>query len=241
MENKRVELTPIEKEIDVLLVKSCRYLQTYRSIEALRVLNQAQVMVEENEVKWQVKAALYRNKGQAFYQQGQFDEAMQSFIQSYDIAEDGNDKAAAAGIIAGYYLQAGNKTAAMEYADRALNTATAPELFSQPYQIKGGIAIVEGDYPKALELMNKAAALAEDSHCIAELAMIIMDISVIFMKMGRKKTALSEIYRAERYVKESRNLDLYMRCAIRRAKILYSMGKDEEAKKLVCALDEQKC
>ena len=138
-------------------------------------------------------------------------------------------------------MQAGNKVAAIEYAEKALKTATAPELLSRPYQIKGGIAIEEGDYPKALELMNKAAELAEENHCVTDLAMIIMDISVVYMKMGRKETALSEIYRAERYVKECRNLNLYMRCAIRRAKILYSMGKDEEAKKLVCALEEQKC
>ena len=104
----------------------------------------------------------------------------------------------------------------------------------------GGIAIEDGDYPKGLELMNKAAEKAEQAHCLTELAMIIMDISVIFSKMGRLETALSEIYRAERYVKECRNWDLYLRCAIRRAKILYRMGRDEEAKKLVCALEEHK-
>ena len=69
--------------------------------------------------------------------------------------------------------------------------------------------------------------------------MIIMDISAIYMKMGLNETALSEIYRAERYVKECRNLDLYRQCAIRSAKILYMMGKDEEAKRLVMAIDEQ--
>ena len=241
METILIELTPIEKEIDALLGKSGFYLQTYRAIDAQKVLIVALDMIENNEVKWQVKAAVYRNMGQALYQQGSFDEAMKFFNQSYDVPEDGNDKAAAAGLIAGYYLQAGNKVAAIEYAEKALKTATAPELLSRPYQIKGGIAIEEGDYPKALELMNKAAELAEENHCVTDLAMIIMDISVVYMKMGRKEIALSEIYRAERYVKECRNLDLYMRCAIRRAKILYSMGKDEEAKKLVCALEEQKC
>lgn len=178
--------------------------------------------------------------GQALFQMGRFDDAMRFFIQSYDVIEDGDGKAAAAGLIAGYYLQEGKKQEALEYADKALQTARAPELKSKPYQIQGGVAIIEGDYNKALELMNKAAELAEESHCITDLAMIIMDISVIFMKMGRKETALSEIYRAERYVKECRNLDLYIRCAIRRAKILYLMGKDDEAKKLICALEEQK-
>lgn len=240
MMNQPIELTPIEKEIDCLLGKSGFYLQTYRAIDAENVLKQALDKADNNDVQWQVKAAVYRNMGQALFQMGQYEEAMKFFAQSYEVMEDGNDKAAAAGIIAGYYLQEGKKQEALEYAEKALQTAKAPELISRPYQIQGGVAIDEGDYPKALKLMNKAAELAEESHCITDLAMIIMDISVIFMKMGRKETALSEIYRAERYVKECRNLDLYMRCAIRRAKILYAMGKDEEAKKLICALEEQR-
>ena len=164
MIEKPIELTPIEKEIDALLGKSGFYLQTYRAIDAQNVLAQALNMIESNEVKWQVRAAVYRNMGQALYQQGKFDEGMSFFIKSYDVLEDGNDKAAAAGLIAGYYLQEGNKVVANEYAEKAMKTATAPELLSRPYQIQGGIAIEEGDYPKALELMNKAAALAEESH-----------------------------------------------------------------------------
>lgn len=43
-----------------------------------------------------------------------------------------------------------------------------------------------------------------------------------------------------RYIKESHNFDLFQRCAIRRAKILYKMGRDEDAKNLIATLDEQK-
>ena len=223
-----------------MLGKSCIYLQTYRAIDAENVLRQALNKAENNDVQWRVKAAVYRNMGQALFQMGRFDDAMRFFTQSYEVIEDDDEKAASAGLIAGYYLQEGKKHDALEYAEKALQTAKAPELMSRPYQIQGGVAIEDGDFPKALELMNKAAELAEESHCITDLAMIIMDISVVFMKMGRKETALSEIYRAERYVKECRNPDLYMRCAIRRAKILYAMGKDEEAKRIICALEEQK-
>ena len=235
------EMTPIEKEIDALLQKSIFYLQTYRAIDTQNVLQQAMRLMEGNKVQWQIEAAVYRNMGQTLFQMGNFDNAMGFFLRSYDVLEDGNDKAAAAGIIAGYYLQEGKKQKAMEYAKKALQTATAPELMSHPYQIQGGIALEDEDYPKAIEMFNKAAELAESNHCTIELAMIIMDLSVVYIRMGMLETALSEIFRAERYVKECRNLDLYMRCAIRRAKILYYMGRDEEAKKLICALEEQKC
>ena len=52
--------------------------------------------------------------------------------------------------------------------------------------------------------------------------------------------ALSEMFRAERYAKESRNLDLMFRFVVRRAKVMFKMGKNEEAKALIMALDEQK-
>lgn len=235
-----IEPTPIEKEIEVLLGKSAFFLQTYRAIEALNVLQQAQELTEGKNVKNQIRAILCRNKGQTQFQLGKIDDAMSNFILSYETFEDDNDKAAAAGLIADYYMQIGKRQESKDYANKSIALAKAPELMAHPYQLLGGIALEEGDFPKALELMNKAAEKAETAHCLTDLAMIIMDMSVIFLKMGYLETALSEIYRAERYIKECRNWDLYLRCAIRRAKILYKMGRNEEAKSLVCALEEHK-
>ena len=65
-------------------------------------------------------------------------------------------------------------------------------------------------------------------------------MAAVYYEMGKLEIALSEMFRAERYAKESRNLDLMFRFVVRRAKIMYKMGKDEEAKKLIMALDEQK-
>lgn len=236
---QETDLNEVEKRIDALLGKAGFYLQTYRSIDALNILREARRILDGSDVRNQVRAVLYRDFGRAYVQSGNLGEGLKSFIQSYEAFEDNNDKASAAGMIAGYYLRDGKVREADEYAEKALQLATAPELLSAPYQIKGGIAIVEEDYPRAIELMTKAAEYAERSHCITDLAMIIMDLSVIFMKMGMQETALSEVYRAERYVKECHNLDLYLRCAIRRAKILFIMGKDSEAKELIMALDEQ--
>lgn len=121
------------------------------------MLQQAQALSEREEVRASIRAVIYRNMGQALFQTGNFDDAMSYFIRSYETFDDDNDKAAAAGLIAGYYLQEGKKDEARNYAEKALRLAKAPELISQPYQIMGGIAIEEGDLPKALELMTKAA------------------------------------------------------------------------------------
>lgn len=239
MTSELIDPTPIEKEVSGYLQKAGFFLQTYRAIDAMAVLSPALHIVEGNQVSSQIKAAVFRDMGQAQIQMDQMEEGLRFFIRSYETLENLNDKSAAAGMIAGYYLRDGKLDLAEEYAHKAQEKATAPELLAGPYHILGGIAARKGNYPKSIELLNKAAELAEDSHCISDLAMIIMDLSTIFMKMDLKETALSEIYRAERYVKECHNLDLYVRCAVRRAKILLVMGKEKEAKELIMALDEQ--
>lgn len=235
-----IELTALDQKINALVYKAGYYLQTYRGIDALNVLAEAHKMMEGQEVHWRVRTAVLKNTGQAYIQLGQFEKGLVCFAQSYDIIEDGDDKAAVAGHLAGYFLRAGRLEEAMRWADKALETATEPDLKARPYQIKGGIAAEDGNYPKAIELLNKAAYYAEVSHCLTDMAMIISDIAAVFDRMGKLETALSEMFRAERYAKESRNLDLMFRFVVRRAKLMYKMGKDEEAKALIMTLDEQK-
>ena len=239
-EDVYVDYNSTEKEIDGLLKKVGFYLQTYRSLDAMPLLDEALRKSESQDVRWQLKATVYRLIGEAQSQMGNADKAISFFFQMYDIQEDDNDKAATASMIADHYYRLGNKAKALELAKKSLETAKDPVLFIHPYRIQGAIASEEGDYTGAIELMNKAAHYAEETHCVTDLAMTIMDISATFMSMDKIETALSEIYRAERYVKECRCLELYMRCAVRRAHILYRMGKDDEAKALIIALDNQK-
>lgn len=235
-----MDLTPLEKEIDALLSKSVYYIQTYRAIDALNVLSEAQRMMNGQSVHWRIRTAVLKNTGQAYIQSGQLEKGLAYFAQSYDIIEDSDDKAAAAGHLAGYFLRDGKLEEAMKWADKALETVKVADLMIGPYQIKGGIAAAQGDYPKAIELLNQAAAYAEEAHCLTYLAMVISDLAAVYNEMGRMEIALSEMFRAERYAKESRNLDLMFRFVVRRAKIMYKMGKDEEAKALIMTLDEQK-
>ncbi len=230
----------IEKQLEELLKQSGYFLMTYRSIDALKVLQDAIPLVDTHKVPCQMKAAVFRNIGQAYMQMGKQEEGLPFLIRSYETLEDRNEKAAGAVMIAKYYLRDGKLDLAVEYAAKAQDLATEPDMLADSLHLQGGIADYKGDYPKAVEMMTRAAELAENAHCTMELAIIIMDLSTVFYKMGMKETALSEIYRAERYVKECHDLDLFMRCAVRRARILFAMGMDEEAKKLIIALDEQK-
>ncbi len=240
MNDEIIDLTPLEQKINALIFKAGYFIQTYRALDALNVLAEAHRKMDGQEVHWRVRTAVLKNTGQAYIQLGQFEKGLACIAQSYDIIENENEKAGAAAHLAGYFLRDGRLDEAMKWAEKALETATDPDLKAGPYQIKGGIAVEEGDYPKAIELLNKAAAYAEESHCLTDLATIISDLATVFMLMGKLETALSEMFRAERYAKESRNLDLMFRFAVRRAKLMYKMGKDEEAKALIMTLDEQK-
>ncbi len=240
MKDVIIELTPLDQKVNALLYKAGYYLHTYRGIDALNVLMEAHRMMEGQSVHWRVRTAVLKNTGQAYIQLRQYEKGLACFAQSYDIIEDGDNKAAEAGHLAGCFLRDGRFEEAMKWADKALETVTEKELMAGPYQIKGGIAAAQGDYPKAIELLNQAAAYAEEAHCLTDLAMVISDLAAVYNEMGRMEIALSEMFRAERYAKESRNLDLMFRFVVRRAKIMYKMGKDEEAKALIMTLDEQK-
>lgn len=236
---KPIDLSPAEKQIDELLQQSGLYLQTYRAIDAMRVLKIAQDIVLKNNVRWQLKSPLFSNIGNAYIQMGDLNNGIEYLKKAYECNEDGNNKAALAITIASYLYRSGDRMKALEYADKGMETATALELKAACCHIQGAVAAIEEDYPKAIELFNKAVELSEQAHCLSDMAMYILDISAVYLKMGLPETALSEIYRAERHVKECRNLDLYTRCAIRKAKILYIMNRDEEARTLVMALDDQ--
>lgn len=234
-----IDLSPAEKQIYEILQQSAFYLQSYRAIEAIRVLDIAQNIISKNNVRWQLKSPVFSNVGNAYIQMGNLQDGIEYLIKAYDCNEDGNKKAAIAITIASYYYRSGDKKKALEFADNGIETATALELKAACFHIQGAVAANEKDFSNAIELFNKAVELAEQTHCLSDMAMYILEIATVYLQMGLNETALSETYRAERYVKECRNLDLYTRCAIRRAKILFIMNREEEARTLIMALDDQ--
>ena len=143
-----MELNSVEEEIDGLLGKVGFYLQTYRSLDAFNLLQQAEGRLAGNDIQSPVKAAVYRLMADCQIQMGKMEEGINYLIQCYECTEDDDNKAAAAGLISTYYLQLGKKEKALDYAEKALSTAKAPELKSRPYQIQGAIAGNEGFRPR---------------------------------------------------------------------------------------------
>lgn len=237
--NQLIDLSPAEKQIEALLQKSGFYLQTYRAIDAMTVLNIAQEIISKTDVRWQLKSPVFSNIGNAYIQRGKLNNGIEYLKKAYECNEDGNNKAELAITIASYLYRSGDRMKALEYAEKGMETATALNLKAACVHIQGAVAANEKNFQKAIELFNTAVELAEQTHCLSDMAMYILDIAAVYLQMGLPETALSETYRAERYIKECRNLDLYTRCAIRRAKILFLMNRDKDAKTLIMSLADQ--
>ena len=57
--------------------------------------------------------------------------------------------------------------------DNGIETATANELKAACFHIQGAVAANEKNFSNAIELFNKAVELAEQSHCLSDMAMYI--------------------------------------------------------------------
>ena len=70
-----------------------------------------------------------------------------------------------------------------------------------------------------------------------EIAATIYVAEVLF-QLGLKNNALSEIARIEMYVKRTRQLQQYLRVLIKKAQLLYRVGRKDEAEQVVLTIPE---
>ena len=77
------ELSEAERHLDELLQQSALYLQTYRAIDAMNVLNIALDVIARNDVRWQIKSLVFFNIGNAYIQLGNLLEGIEYFKKSY--------------------------------------------------------------------------------------------------------------------------------------------------------------
>ena len=106
------------------------------------------------------------------------------------------------------------------------------------YYIKGKIHLKKGDHKAALEEFTSSAKEANRMHLpYGEIAATIYVAEVLF-QLGLKHNALSEIVRIEMYAKRTRQLQQYIRVLIKKAQLLYHMGRKDEAEQVVITIPE---
>ena len=106
------------------------------------------------------------------------------------------------------------------------------------YYIKGKIHLKKGDHKAALEEFTSSAKEANRTHLpYGEIAATIYVAEVLF-QLGLKHIALSEIARIEMYAKRTRQLQQYLRVLIKKAQLLYLIGRKDEAEQVVLTIPE---
>ena len=106
------------------------------------------------------------------------------------------------------------------------------------YYIKGKIQLKKGEQKAALEEFTSSAKEANRMHLpYGEIAATIYVAEVLF-QLGLKHNALSEIARIEMYAKRTRQLQQYLRVLIKKAQLLYRMGRKDEAEQVVLTIPE---
>lgn len=128
---------------------------------------------------------------------------------------------------------------AMGYVEKGLsllseNTSTTWYL----YLIRGKIHLRKSDLEAALENFTNSAKEASRLHMPhGEIAATICVAEVLF-QMRLKNNAMSEIVRMELYAQRTRQLQQYLRVLIKKAQLLYRMGRKEEAEQVVLTIPE---
>lgn len=104
--------------------------------------------------------------------------------------------------------------------------------------LKGKIQLKKGDQKAALEEFTSSAKEANRMHLpYGEIAATIYVVEVLF-QLGLTHNALSEIVRIEMYAKRTRQLQQYLRVLIKKAQLLYRMGRKDEAEQVVLTIPE---
>ncbi len=106
------------------------------------------------------------------------------------------------------------------------------------FYLKGKIQLKKRDQNAALEEFTNSAKEANRMHLpYGEIAATIYVAEVLF-QLGLKHNALSEIARIEMYAKRTRQLQQYLRVLIKKAQLLYRMGRKDEAEQVVLTIPE---
>jgi tetratricopeptide (TPR) repeat protein len=128
---------------------------------------------------------------------------------------------------------------AMEYVEKGSsllmgNTTTTWYL----YLIKGKIQLKKGDLDAALLDFTTSTKEANRLHLPhGEIAANICVAETLYL-MGLKNNALSEIVRMELYAQRTMQLQQYLRVLIKKAQLLFRMGRNEEAERVILTIPD---
>lgn len=110
----------------------------------------------------------------------------------------------------------------------------------EPMRMRAVIAFENGNDDLAIQYISESLRYADSANLPVEKAVVYSLRSKVFERQGKLQLALDDLYRAERFVKESCDYNHYCRIAIQRLALMYKMGYDEQAKQATIAIAKDK-
>lgn len=227
-------------KIEEHLNKARLFTQTLRPVLAENELRKLTFLEEDGccDIGYRIAYLDLRHRLAIF--NGENDAGMSFMEKAITIAPDDNSRGAMCASLAhDYYYRQADRVKTVVYADKALSLVDEPVLKISPLSLKGFCLLDESKYEEALQCFGDAEYIAEQAHAPGERATTIMGIAKVYRAMGKLEIALSEMTRAERYAKETRNLELGLKFYIKKIDLLFEMGKDAEARQLITLLAKQ--
>lgn len=225
------EITQFYDQID-------QCLRCGKTIEAKNILDRLSFIPSVTDLPAELIKFFYRFN---FEVKGRLDDGtfIDDGLKSLEYIDNDDEKALTYYQCACYLLQKGKIAEAEKYSLLCDKLANSDEMKMDAKKMLGRTESYKKNYDEALKNFNEAAYYAEESHNERSLCLIILEIADIFEKKGFPEIAISEISRAETHAKASTILDLYLRCAVKKAKLLYELGRNDDAQKVIMSIPEQ--
>ena len=135
--------------------------------------------------------------------------------------------------LTGYSIQKEDLDIATRYLELCEKYARDENLQIDIYRTKGVLLFRKRQLDEAREALYKALTEAEAKNQRVQCCYINMYLADVYKEMGKHELAFNYLATAEQVACECHNIDLLYKCTIREAKMLYSLGRDADAKKMI--------
>ena len=191
------------------------------------------------------QAESYRNAGQAFYRQGKYTYAMESFLKALELSEESQDQKHL-GLIHFYiglvYMRVNEANLAIYSYESALKYSTSigdTSNLKNTYWALGNAYNAAGNYLKAIESFNYEQSLVEKGNDLNRLALVHNRLGLSHQDMGDFSTGEYHLQQSILFYKAAGNLNLAEQREINLGRLYVLSGNPKKGIPILISAAEQ--
>lgn len=155
------------------------------------------------------------------------------------IAPNSRDSAVIYHNLALYSFQKGMLDKSQAYLDECLKLDVPDGEKASILQMKGRLLYANKQIDEAFQTYMEAERYADISHQLIRKVYIIINRVDVLCAKGMFQTAISELTVAEQLAKDLHDLNAVIRCMVRKAQVYFSIGEDDNGKRVVEYIPQQ--